>query len=217
MSRPVSIQDDAILEAARQVFLKQGFRAPTTEVAKQAGVCEGSIFKRFPTKSALFMAAMNVETKEDVWQDQLLRSAGTGDMRQALETAGMHLIKQIQVILPRVMMIQSSGVTVAMDYYLPGKPPVIQHHELLAKYFRAEMKRGRIECDSPEVQAHAFVGSLYHYVICDFFHHYRPVPVAEYVGAVVGSLLRALKFARRTRRAARRPAAALQRTKGSRK
>ncbi len=217
MSRPVSIQDDVILEAARKVFLKRGFRAPTVEIARKAGVSEGTLFKRFPTKPELFMAAMNVETNDQVWQEQLMRSVGTGDMKEALEAAAVSMIQQVQIILPRVMMIHSSGVTVAMDYYLPNKPPVLQHLELLTRYFRAEMKRGRLACASPELQAHAFIGSLYHYVICDFFHRYRPVPAREYVRGVVATLLRATRPERQQNAKQPRAKIAPRRTKGPKK
>lgn len=200
MARPVSIQDDALLESARKVFLKRGFRATTAEVAKQAGVSEGSLFKRFPTKSALFMAAMNVETNAHLWQDGLIDSVGKGDMREALESAGLHLLKQMQLLFPRIMMIHSSGITVATDYYLPNKPPAIENLQIMARYFRAEMKLGRFVCAEPDVQAHAFLGALHHYVVCDFLHHYRPAAPGAYVREVVQALLRAGRPVRISRR-----------------
>ena len=58
MGRPVHISKERILAAARSVFLEHGFSASTAKVAQAAGVSEGSIFKRFPTKEALFVAAM---------------------------------------------------------------------------------------------------------------------------------------------------------------
>lgn len=55
MARSRSITDEQILEAARAVFLEDGFSASTLEIARRAGISEASIFKRFSTKENLFL------------------------------------------------------------------------------------------------------------------------------------------------------------------
>ena len=59
MSRPITISDDTILEAARALFTEKGPRATTAEIAARAGVSEGIVFKRFGSKAALHKAAMS--------------------------------------------------------------------------------------------------------------------------------------------------------------
>lgn len=61
MARPTTISDEHILSAARKVFLEEGFAAPTAKIARAASVSEGSIFKRFSTKEALFFAALDLD------------------------------------------------------------------------------------------------------------------------------------------------------------
>ncbi|WP_433326676.1 TetR/AcrR family transcriptional regulator [Spirillospora sp. CA-294931] len=46
--------DRALLEAARQVFLTQGFDAPVSAIAERAGVGMGSLYRRYRTKEELF-------------------------------------------------------------------------------------------------------------------------------------------------------------------
>lgn len=47
---------DAILKAAKELFAQRGFQATTTyEVARRAGVAEGTIFHHFTSKRAIFM------------------------------------------------------------------------------------------------------------------------------------------------------------------
>jgi AcrR family transcriptional regulator len=62
MPRPVSIQDEVILRAARETFLAKGLDATTSEIAVKAGVSHGIIFKRFKTKQALFQRAMQEQS-----------------------------------------------------------------------------------------------------------------------------------------------------------
>src|SRR5208283_3006813 len=58
MGRKKLVSDVELLNVAREVFVKSGFGASTKEIARQAGVSEGVIFQRFPTKEDLFFAAM---------------------------------------------------------------------------------------------------------------------------------------------------------------
>jgi AcrR family transcriptional regulator len=45
-----------ILEAANQLFAKEGVQAPTARIAREAQVSNGTLFNYFPTKSGLFQA-----------------------------------------------------------------------------------------------------------------------------------------------------------------
>ena len=49
-----------LIEVALDVFSRQGFRGATTrEIAAQAGVAEGLIFRHFPSKEALYTAVLD--------------------------------------------------------------------------------------------------------------------------------------------------------------
>jgi AcrR family transcriptional regulator len=48
----------AILAAAAAVFAEHGPRATTEQVAREAGVAVGTVFRHFPTKDALLIAIM---------------------------------------------------------------------------------------------------------------------------------------------------------------
>ncbi|HUZ10799.1 MAG TPA: helix-turn-helix domain-containing protein [Acidimicrobiales bacterium] len=45
-----------MLEAAEVVFASQGVGAPVDEIARQAGVGVGTVYRHFPTKEALYQA-----------------------------------------------------------------------------------------------------------------------------------------------------------------
>ncbi len=204
MARPVSISNEAILNAARTVFLRHGYQASTAQVARAAGVSEGSLFKHFKTKADLFLAAMDVKARAQEWQDRLVSAEGRGDIRKLLEFAGMELIQRLQTIMPCLMMVNSSGVTFAHAGHEGGRPPPIQHIRALAHYFRAETRLGRLHVPRPELQAHAFVGAISHYVFCEHVFGYRSGPPAAYVRTVVDTVLRATQVDGRSRQSTHR-------------
>jgi len=191
VSRPVSIKNEAILGAARKVFLQHGYQAGTKKVAREAGVSEGSLFKHFKTKADLFMAAMETDAGILSWEEKLMKSVGKGDVRKNLESAGMQILEHLEVMLPCVMMVRSSGITIAQPHRQDGSrvPHPIQRMYALANYFRAESKAGRLVIKNPEVQAQILFGTMAHYVfnkiVCDF----RLVSPVVYVRTVVDMIL----------------------------
>jgi AcrR family transcriptional regulator len=55
---------ESVLEAAIQVFAGRGYRAASTmEIAKQAGISQAYVFRLFPTKTELFVAAYGVASE----------------------------------------------------------------------------------------------------------------------------------------------------------
>lgn len=51
---------EALVEAAVAAFAEHGFHGtPTTEIAKAAGISQAYLFRLFPTKSELYVAAVN--------------------------------------------------------------------------------------------------------------------------------------------------------------
>ncbi|MBU4200631.1 MAG: TetR/AcrR family transcriptional regulator [Verrucomicrobia bacterium] len=190
MARQVSIRNETILEAARKVFLRYGFQAATARIAREAGISEGSIFKHFKTKSGLFLAAMQVETKLQAWQEQLMQSVGAGDIRKTLNLAGRTLLRQIQTIMPRIVMIRSSGITITGGGRFSDQPP--PEIKILTAYFKAEAQQGRLITRAPEALAHIFVSAISHYVFCETIFGYRPLPPEAYVRVLIDTLLQAV-------------------------
>lgn len=53
--------EEAVLEAAKVVFARSGVDAPIREIATQAGVGLGTLYRRFPTRAALVAAVFRRE------------------------------------------------------------------------------------------------------------------------------------------------------------
>ena len=84
VARPKSITNEQILGAAQDAFLESGLAATTADIARRAGISEGTIFKRFGSKDDLFLAAMGLE-QEPPWVATLDELVGNGDLRCNLE------------------------------------------------------------------------------------------------------------------------------------
>src|ERR1700740_1321430 len=105
MPRPVSIQDDVILRAAREIFLEKGWDATTSEIAAKAGVSHGIIFKRFKTKQALFQSAMQERSDWGQTIPALLNSRlGRKDVETTLVELGTLFVEKFLLMIPTLMM-----------------------------------------------------------------------------------------------------------------
>jgi AcrR family transcriptional regulator len=190
MPRPPKIKDEEILAAARSVFLEKGIRATTAEVARRAGIAEGSIFNRFPTKAALFQAAMRPTMEEPPWAQLLLDRAGKGDVRENLAEIGVQVLEFLRQIVPIMMMSWSNpSGDISLPEPLSGpNPPPLRAMRRLVAYFDAEIRAGRLRADDPELLARVFLGSLQNYVFFEVLlraQDMMPLPATTYVRGVV--------------------------------
>jgi AcrR family transcriptional regulator len=193
MSRPVTIRDDVILKAAREVFLLHGFKARSSLIAKEAGVSEGTIFKRFKTKAHLFIEAMGNEEQEQKWIDDLTHAPGTRTVRENLLEAASHIIDHMEVTVPRMMSLRSSGVSIPPSQDLKHRPSPEVHSQALATYFREEVELGRLQLANPVIYAYMFVGSVVHYVMNKQFNGHAVCSRLEFINALVDLHLGSLK------------------------
>jgi AcrR family transcriptional regulator len=191
MSRPSTITVEQILGAAREVFLERGIEGTTAEVARRAGIAEGSIFKRFKTKHELFRHAMEIKLREPEALRQLLEQAGKGDVRQNLYQFSSAMLAFLRRLVPLMVMSWSNrGAGFPKHLASPASPPR-KALEMLTGYFAAEIKLGRIRPQSPEILARQLMGSIQNFVFFEMIighHDEMPIPEAVYVQGVVDLL-----------------------------
>ena len=192
MARPVSIKDETIIAAARHVFLERGIQATTAEVAERAGVSEGSVFKRFKSKTELFRAAMGDRLAEPDWMTDLSGRVGKGDVRENLFELGMSIIAFFRDLVPLLMMTWSNPAPNGLPSVISGQnPPPVRAIKQLTGYFEAEMRAGRLRRQDAEVVARSFLGSLNHFVFFELLHRAEgelPLSAESYVRGLVSLL-----------------------------
>ena len=157
----------ALIDAALEVFLQHGFaRATTREIAQTAGVAEGTIYRHFADKYALFHEVFLSLTVEVVAELQRFRDrAGKGTVRGNLEDL-FALVGGIQEQLSSLMAsmwadpelarnIGARARELAPEGFVPPGPVA-----MVAEYIRAEQELGRIRGDVTAADAAAVVASV---------------------------------------------------------
>ena len=152
MARTPTITTDQILEAARAVFLEQGVNATTVDVANRAGISSASIFKHFPTKDALFLAAMS-SAPGRVWTAELEAAIGHGDPKADLLLIANRIAAYTKELLPRLMLLRSVG----QFGQIPVPPRTEEDFIALTTYLSREMALGRIARGDPTIPALALM------------------------------------------------------------
>ena len=157
----------ALIDAALAVFLQRGFaRATTREIAQTAGVAEGTIYRHFADKYALFHEVFLSLTVEVVAELQRFRErAGKSTVRDNLESL-FTLVGDIQEQLSSLMAsmwadpelaknVAARAHELAPEGFVPPGPVAT-----VAEYIRAEQKLGRIRNDVDATEAAAVVVSV---------------------------------------------------------
>ena len=170
MTRPGSTSADthqALLDAAFRVFADRGFaRATTREIAAAAEVAEGTIYRHFADKHALFrevffsvVGAMGGELR------RLPERAGSGTVRGNLE----YLLGLLGALQERTAPLLAS---MSADPELAGSVEAhVREHDLdgfdvaaplaiVAAYVRAEQALGRMRTDVDASDAAAVIAAV---------------------------------------------------------
>jgi AcrR family transcriptional regulator len=192
VARPTVISDERILQAAREVFLEHGVAATTAEVAKRAGVAEGSIFKRFATKAELFKAAMQPEFEEPDWLRTLVAARDEDDPREVLYQVGMQAVAFFRRLMPLAMMQWSSGARRGLPDHLSGpNAPPLRALKTLGVFIERQIRAGRMRAHEPEIVARMLLGSIQSYVFFEILLRAQakmPLPLEAYLRGLIDVL-----------------------------
>ena len=141
MGRTKTVSDAGLLDAAREIFVEEGFAASTKRIARQAGVSEGVIFQRFTTKEELFFAAM-IPPLADL--DEILHHPRLKG-RELLEKIALSLTGYFRSTLPILIPLMSHPGFRFEDFALrhPGSPLVTLRRRLV-EFFVEEQRQGTI-------------------------------------------------------------------------
>ncbi|MGY1753355.1 TetR/AcrR family transcriptional regulator [Blastococcus sp. SYSU D01042] len=157
----------ALIRATTELVAEVGYHDATTRViAERAGVAEGSIYRHFPDKRALFTAAL-LEGQREVsgWMAGLPALAGSRPVEEVLADTFRQLSRLRESVVPLELAMAAmpelqrhlAGDELRQAIEGLGGPP-----HLLAEYLRAEQALGRVRPDlDPVRMAMMLLASLF--------------------------------------------------------
>lgn len=160
MGRHKIIRDEQLLQYAREVFLESGAFGSTKEIARRAGVSEATLYQRYPTKAALFLAAM---VPEQVDIDVVIHSfTKETDARLVLTEIGQRILAYFRTLIPVIMhLITNPSISMADVTSHFKSMPSQALAEALAAHMEEANSRGVVKVDNPLAAASLFVSAIH--------------------------------------------------------
>lgn len=175
--RPLTLSEDDLLDAAREVFLARGVDATTTEIARRARISESVIFHRYKTKEALFSAVFERQIELPPAFSRLPTRVGEGEIADNLFDAGMGIIEMMHRVLPFMMMsVCSSKMNVVGKLARKPHPLKRKMVGLLSRYFESETRAGRLRAVKGDILARTFTGGIMQHVMSEYVERSADAP-----------------------------------------
>jgi AcrR family transcriptional regulator len=190
---------ERILAAAREVMRGKGLvRATTKEIARAAGLSEGTLYNHFANKEELFLCTLNE-----------LPSGFVSLIRGLQERAGTEAVQSVLEQIARSAL-DFYGEAIPMGASFFADPELLARHrellqqrgagpqranEAVAAYLRTEQGIGRVRGDAdPDAVAYMLLGALYQYIYWRQFLGQQRQPEADnhFVEGLLSTLDRVL-------------------------
>jgi len=187
MGRHKTIRDEQVLEQARRVFLEKGAFGSTKDIAQRAGISEATLFQRYPTKAALFLAAM-VPPEVDV--DAIVHASTTqADPRGVLTEIGRRMLAYFRTLIPTVLQLLTHPA-ISLEHvsaHFRSAPPQALA-DALAAYLRDAQSRGEVKVDDPLATALLFISAIHSLPLFELMELHGGQDVDHAVEAFVAAL-----------------------------
>lgn len=161
-----------ILEVATRLFSRQGFHGTTTQqIARQAGITEALVFRHFPRKQDLYWAVLEFKSRASAGRELLLHALR--DPRpetEVLAEIAEDILRRNSTdeTLTRLLLFSALEEHRLSQRFF--RTHVAERYELLARYIRQRIRRGRFQPVDPLLAARAFLGMVvYHFLIQELF------------------------------------------------
>jgi AcrR family transcriptional regulator len=167
---------DRILEAASDAFAELGPDVTIAEIARRAGVGQGTVFRRFPTKDALYAEVIRVQLGEmTIRTKELLSEPDAGEALEAFVWFAAETASCNRALFEGVEQ---------CDYFSDVADAKKELHEVVDRLIRRARREGAIRRG---LDAHD-VGALVGAAIQASAHAERPDEWRRYVQVVLDGL-----------------------------
>jgi len=187
----------AILEAAKRMFLEQGYQGVSMDqIAAAAGVSKLTVYSHFGDKETLFSEAIAAKCRE-VLPDELFVNPPEGPLREQLRAIGhafFALITSDEAIRMHRMLSNPGAADPALrELFWNAGPRRVQ--EVFAQFLQARVAEGQLRIEDVPLAASQFFcllkGELYSKMACGLCGTPAPADLQRHLRATVDFFLRA--------------------------
>lgn len=192
MGRPPRINPDQLLDAARRVFTEKGFDGATlADIAALIGVTAAAVLRHYPSKQALFTAAMSsAGIGVPPYIEELEHTDAAEDPRIVLRRFAEQFVPFVQRIIGPSIAVQmhrnARQTTVVVPFDTNAEEsPSRRGLRIITDYFRRAMEAGTIRPADPRATSILFISHLHSYVFIHQVLNVTPVyPLEPYLDAL---------------------------------
>jgi len=163
---------EQILDAATQLFARQGFQGTTTkQISEQTGVTEALIFRHFASKDDLYWAVIERKIKAAPPGEHMRErlSAGGSDLEVLSGVATQILERRAKDQTLSRLLLYSALENHRLSHRF-FRTYVAECYEVLAEYIRGRIAEGQFRPVDPLLAARGFLGMVvYHSWIQELF------------------------------------------------
>jgi len=148
-----------LIQAAREAFMEEGYRASVDGIASRAGVAKQTLYNHFPSKDELFSESVGLVSAAIV----VTLDGQTDDVRATLLRFGTTFREKVHgaegLALFRTLMAEAVRFpTLALAFFAKGPE---QTAARLADFLGRAMTAGRLRQDNPRFAAEMLLGMLH--------------------------------------------------------
>lgn len=149
---------DRLIQAARDAFMAEGYRASVDGIAARAGVAKQTLYNHFPSKDELFSESVGLVSAAIT----VALDGRTDDVRATLLRFGAAFRQKVQgdegLAMFRTMMAEAVRFpTLALAFFAKGPE---QTAARLKAFIEGAMAAGRLRRDDPRFAAEMLLGML---------------------------------------------------------
>jgi TetR/AcrR family transcriptional repressor of mexJK operon len=152
---------DAILEAARKVFMEVGFGAASMDsIANEAKVSKQTVYNHFGSKEDLFAAMIRywVEQKLIAFNEAAKSGKPDDTLRAVAHQFLDHGAAEQRVAMYRILMGEAPRFPELGEIFYKAGPAVVR--KFLADYLAEQDARGTLRVENPQLTSEQFFGML---------------------------------------------------------
>ncbi|MEZ5920786.1 MAG: TetR/AcrR family transcriptional regulator [Parvularculaceae bacterium] len=153
-------KDEAILEAAKALFLERGYAASVDDIADAASVSKQTIYTRYAGKHEL-LAAVVAETANNL-VEALTVGPAPSTTEETLSRFGERYVEVVfderRVAMLRLIISEVSSFPELAELYFKSGPAFV--HGRLADFLEREACAGRVVIEDPRAAASDFLGLI---------------------------------------------------------